>query len=170
MKPIYGYGFFNLSSHGILTNIIIFEYLDEELEYYYLSRNSQKRKAEIALLTKNMQSFLDEEKLVINGHRCLPHVEYVEIGFASSKDRPFIKFVVRSKCEVRRGLNIYEDIYSPERAEYSYNVTWVFPPGSEIIDVDMGVESLVISSNILSFTVKKGELLKGAERIVFSLP
>lgn len=169
MIPIYAHGFFNVCRDGSVTQLIIFEYLDPGMEYFKLVRSKRGYAKELATLRRNMQLFLDAEDVRINNERVYPRVVSVDIGFSGSKDRPYIKYLVRFKGKLINGDNIYEDSYESEVAEYDYVVTWVFPEGSSIIKVDVGYEYKVVNNNILTFFVPEGSETPGYESIVFRL-
>ena len=170
MKPINGYGFFIVSRSGLFTHIIIFEYIDKELKYFNLVKDKDRKAEEIKVLGENMQEFLNEEEMLINGERSYPHVEDVKIGFAGSKRLPYIQYVIRFQGKLREGINVYEDKFMPERTTYKYSVLWVFPPASEIVEAHLNVPSTIIEGSTLYIEVPKGTFLGGYERIVFRLP
>ena len=169
MKPINGYGFFVVSESGVFTHVIIFEYLDKELQYYNLIKDEVRRAEELAILRENMQEFLNEEEVLINGERSYMRVEDVEVGFAGNKHLPYIQYIVRFLGSLKKGVNVYEDRYSPERTTYRYSVAWLFPPGTEVLEVKLGTKSVIKKGHILYVEVPKGTYLNGHEKIVFCL-
>jgi len=169
LKPINGYGFFVVSQSGVFTHVIIFEYLDKELHYYKLIRNEGRRTEELLMLRDNMQEFLNEEEVLINGERSYMRVEDVEIGFAGSRHLPYIQYIVGFSGNIKKGINVYEDKYSPERTTYRYSVTWLFPPGTEILEVKSDPKPVIKKGHILYIEVPKGTFLNGYEKIVFRL-
>ncbi len=169
MKPVNGYGFFIVSKSGVFTHVIIFEYLDKELEYFTLIKDEDRKTEEIKTLRENMQEFLNEEDVRINDRESHMRVEDVEIGFAGSRHLPYIQYIVRFFGRLKKGVNAYEDSYIPERTTYKYSVAWLFPPSSEILEVDLGVPSVTEKGNFLYVEVPKGTFLKGYEKIVFRL-
>ena len=154
---------------GDIIEQIIFEYIDEEGIYEEILSDEDLRQEELKKIRRNMQAFLDEEIVKINGVEVRPMVFHVDIGLAGSINRPFIKYLIRFAGDFKEDLNIYENIYEPEEAEYNYSVIWVFPEGARIVDVDVGVTYFVGPSNILRFYVRKGFKTSGVERISFVL-
>jgi len=68
---------------------------------------------------------------------------------------------------------VYENRYEPEVAEYDYAAYWIFPPGTKVIEVDMGGGSEewdVVGKNIVAIYGRKGKKTGGYEKIVFDLP
>ena len=170
MKPVFGYGLFSVSKEGEITESIVFEYFDKEMEYARLLRDEELLYDELVSLRINMQGFLDEEIVKINGIVVRPYVVTVNVGLSGSPYRPFINYIIKFRGELRPGINVYENYYEPERADYDYIVTWVFPEEAKVLDADVGVEYVVRPQNVLTFRVRKGHLLPGSETISFLLP
>ncbi|MEM4903513.1 MAG: hypothetical protein QXL28_00870, partial [Desulfurococcaceae archaeon] len=130
----------------------------------------RRLKEEKARLAQNMQYFLDLEEVKINDKRTYPRVRDVEIGFRGDYNHPYITFFITFTGELRAGLNIYEDSYEPEIAEYDYKVYWVLPTKARIVRADLGVLYEVRENGrILEFSVEKGMEIRGYERIEFEL-
>jgi hypothetical protein len=162
--------FFSVCSDGLFLQDIIFEYRDKDLEYYALLESEDAEEEELKILRDNMQKSLDEEEIVVNGSRISPRVLEVEVGFAGSKYRPYIRYLIGFKASLRHGENVYRDIYEPTTAEYDYTVTWVLPPKAMIVRVDVNVPYHASNGNIIRLYVKKGTHLPGFEEIIFQLP
>lgn len=165
MRPIYAYGHFIVLPTGDFHQIVVYEYADaaEELA----SAVESRRDSELRLMRNNMQSFLDEEVVRINGVEVKPRVVLVNVGFRGSLKRPFIEFLIHFKGDLVEGINTYENIYNAEIAEYDYSVTWLFPPGFEVVEVDVGTDFKIEPPNVLKFRVEKGFKTPGYERICF---
>lgn len=171
MKPIFGYCFFTVATDGFFTESIVFEYSDPDREYERVLKDEQLLREELRVLKANMQSFIDEERLRVNGVEVKPKVVDVDVGFTDSVERPYINFIVVFNAPLRLGgLNVYEDEYEPEEAEYDYIVKWVLPRGGRVVEADFGFEYVVGPDNVLRFRVRKGEVTPGRERMVFYLP
>ncbi len=171
MKPIFGYCFFTVSADGSFTESIIFEYLDEGREYEKVLKDEELLREELRTLKTNMQSFIDKEELTINGVRVRPKVVDVDVGITDRVERPYISFTISFEAPLRPGgLNVYEDEYEPEEAEYDYVVKWVLPRGGRVVEADFGFRHRVGPENVLKFRVRKGEVTPGRERMVFYLP
>lgn len=165
MKPIYAYGYFVVSPTGDFHQITIYEYVDAEEE---LARALRSRpKEEVEAMRNNMQSFLDEEVVKVNGVVTKPKVLLVNAGFRGSLKRPFIEFLIHFSGDLIEGNNTYENLYEPEVTTYDYSVVWVFPRNFEVVEADVGVEYEVKPRNVLRFSVKKGFKIPGYEKIVF---
>ncbi len=168
MIPIYGYGIFNVCSNEIVQHII-FEYSDPNRTYLRVVKDKEALSQELNTLKNNMQYFLDNEIVKINNTRVYPKVIDVDIGFAGGFERPYIKYVIVFDAPLKDGLNVYEDTYEPEVAEYDYVVTWVFPKGSKVVEVNVGFPYKIINDRVLTFRVHEGSETPGYERIVFKI-
>lgn len=168
IKPIYGQGTFIVCSDGTVTQEVIFDYIDDDAYYWNLLSNEVEFNMELNNLMNNMQSFLDDEEVKINGKSVYPKVLGIDIGFRGSPNRPYIVFYISFKGELRSGINYYENIYDPEITEYDYCVTWIFVGGLKVIKADVGVAyDIVANGKILMFSMHKGSLTPGYERIEF---
>lgn len=171
VRPTYAHGLFFVSIDYI-AYYLVFHYHDP-LEYYSIVvKNEKLFNDEIARLWTNMQGFLDQEKVMVNGVRVYPRVVMIDLGFAESRKRPYIVFAVRFRAPIRIGRNIYENFYESEVPEYNYVVYWVFPPGSKILEVNMGSggeEWDVVKGNILAIYGYKGKRTGGYEKILFEI-
>ena len=168
VKPVYGLSFFNIGYHGIYYSIV-FDYIDPLGYYKKISEDLSMLYDEINNLYGNMQKALDEEIVKINGRKYRSRVINVDIGFRSDYRYPYIVFNIAVDCKLSRGRNVYENIYRDTVAEYPYVSYWIFPNGSEILDVDISGD-VFINKNILGVRVMKGYSIRGYERIVFALP
>ncbi len=171
VKPIYAYGLFFVSMDYI-AYYLLFHYHDP-LEYYStIMRDEKLFNDEIAKLWANMQEFLDQEKVIVNNVRVYPHVVMIDVGFAESRTKPYIVFTIRFRAPIRMGRNIYENFYESELIEYNYVVYWIFPPGSKILEVNMGSsgeEWDIVRGNILAIYGYRGRKTGGYEKIVFEI-
>jgi len=172
VRPVYAQATFFVGL-GYIAYYLIFDYVDPLGYYDAVLRNERLFDEEVGKLWANMQSFLDEEEVVVNGERVRPRVVMIDIGFRGSKKRPFIVFAIRFRAPVRPGLNVYENRYEPEVAEYDYAAYWIFPPGTKVLEVDMGSggESWdIVGKNIVAIYGRKGKRSGGYEKIVFEIP
>ncbi len=172
VKPVYAQGLFFVG-FGYISYYLVFDYHDPLGYYEAVVRDPRLFDSEVAKLWANMQGFLDEEEVVVNGERVRPRVVMIDIGFRGSKRRPFIVFAIRFRAPIKPGRNVYENRYEPEVPEYDYVAYWVFPPGTRVLEVDMGgggEEWDVVGKNIVAIYGRKGRKTGGYERIVFDMP
>jgi len=169
--PLYAQGFFYVSL-GFISYYLVFDYSDPYGYYDTVLRDERLFNEEVSRLWANMQGFLDEEHVAVNGVRVSPRVVMIDIGFRGSRKRPYIVFCIRFRAPVKLGVNVYENRYSPEVVDYDYVAYWVFPPGSRILKVDMGSggeEWDVVGKNILAIYGFRGRKTGGYEYIEFEI-
>lgn len=167
VKPIHASAFFNITSKGIYYSMI-FDYIDPLGYYRKIYDNRDLLAEEHERLRSNMQSFLDEEEIIINSIRRRARVSHVSIGFRGDPKRPYIIFIITIDARMRRGLNTYENHYEQDVFEYDYIAYWIFPRGSRILEVSMG-GSIAIEDNILIIRGSRGDIAPGSEYIKFEL-
>jgi hypothetical protein len=169
--PIHAEGIFTMGIDGGVWENLIFEYLDENHYYRGLLRNREGLLNELRTVMRNMQGFLDEETIKINGEVVRARVIDVSLGFRGSFDRPYLEFYIYFKGNLRRGVNRYENYYEEEVAEYDYEIVWFFPPGFRIIEYEFAGEGSVMGGgNILRLIVRKGLKVGNYESIIFEVP
>lgn len=168
LKPVYGQGIFYLFPNGLITYLIIFDYIDPELEYFNLLKNNEDLlDKEIASLKENMQRFLDEEKMLINGKRVKSKVREAWIEIRGDPKRPSIMFLIEMYFEPSlKGRILYEDYYNEETAEYDYTVHWIFPVCIKVLDYNI-TGYLKLKQGHLEIKVKKGSRTSDYESILF---
>ncbi|MEM0370191.1 MAG: hypothetical protein QXK71_05610 [Pyrobaculum sp.] len=169
VKPAYAQGFY-IMHMGVTNMVIIFDYIDKG-QYYYrlLKKGGEELASEISTLWDNMQKFMDEEIVKINGERVKPVVVDVSIGLRGAPTRPYVEFLGYFPSPLREGENIYENYYGEERAEYDYEAVWLLPRGAEIIEWNFKGRVEVPEPYILRLYVSKGTEVGGRESIKFRL-
>ena len=167
--PIHAQEYFNVASDGEITQVVIFYYYDPKGYYEELADRGEIGK-ELDKMLINMQSFLDEEKVYLNEQRVRPKVIGADLSFVSS-EIVSATFMIKFKGTLRKGINVYEDHYEPEIAEYDYEIYWIFPPGWKVIDVDMaGDHEIIGDGNILVVWAEEGINIGDHEQILFYVP
>ncbi|MGC8583169.1 MAG: hypothetical protein ACP5KY_08850 [Thermoproteus sp.] len=161
VRPIFARAFFNMDPLGSVSQYMVFYYRDPKAYYAGLSREALRR--ELEAVRRNMQSFLDEEAISINGRRVEAKVVHVDIGLIAI-DLPYITFLIKFRGELRRGLNVYEDVYEEEVAEYPYEFLWSLP--GRVVRAAMAGD-VRIHGSLLSVRVPAGTKVGGRESIEF---
>lgn len=167
MRPVFAHGLFNVSP-GSITNHVLYIYEDPELEFKEILSSKRRAREEAGRLRRNMQAYLDSERILINGKEVRAEVVHVAFGYEGVRGRAFVEYIIEIPFEPRRGVNEYVDEYGEEVAEYSYRVVWLFPRCGEVLEADLGVPARVSARKIV-LNVQRGQRLPGRERIVFSL-
>lgn len=161
VKPIFARAFFHMEPSGRVAQYMVFYYDDPRAYYAGLTRRELEREREI--VWRNMQAFLDEEEIRINGRRVEAKVVYVDIGLMAI-NRPYIVFLIEFGGELRRGVNVYEDFYEEEIAEYPYEFLWRLP--GRVLRASMAGEARAVG-NLLFVRVPAGVKVGGREAIEF---
>ncbi|MDK6029105.1 hypothetical protein QPL79_06985 [Ignisphaera sp. 4213-co] len=171
VEPVYAQGFFFVS-HNYISYYLIFDY-DDPLGYYdTVVKNEELFNEEVAKLWANMQQFLDAETVKINNTRVFPKVIMIDIRFRRGRRNPYIVFLIRFGAPIKKGVNVYENIYESEIAEYDYVAYWVFPPGSKILRVSFGSGEEqwdIVGNNVLAIYGWKNMRTGGYEYIEFEI-
>lgn len=168
--PIYGQGLFYMHPDGLVDQVVIFDYWDPGRYYESILRDAEKLKREEEKLIDNMQYYLDQERVLINGIEAPPQVTSVEIGLRGKPELAYIVFLIEFRGQLKRGINVYENIYEEEEAEYEYIVYWFFPENARVVRAEVGVPySIESGGRILFFRVKPGTRVGGREAIYFRI-
>ncbi len=156
---------------GLFHQILVFDYYDPGHYYMDLLNKPERFNEELERLTNNMQHYLDEEEIYINGRPSKPRVESTDLVFRGTPVRPSVVFTITFRGRLRRGRNVYEEYYEAETLEYDYEAYWLFPPGSKVLEVKVDTRYEVLKpGNRLVIWGRKGERVSGYEMIVFNLP
>lgn len=148
---------------------MVFEYVDRDEYYFELSKHRDLMTRELEEVRENMQRFLDDEIVRVNGIRVRPVVKYVELGFRGSRIRPFLLFVITFDAPIKLGENLYEDFYEESVAEYDYEFMWFLPTSSSVISYEFrGGETELVDENIIRVRVSRGAKVGNYEWIRFS--
>ncbi|ABN69539.1 conserved hypothetical protein [Staphylothermus marinus F1] len=170
ITPLYAHGYFYMHETGLVDQVIVFDYWDPDRYYWKLLSKPMKLEEERMFLANNMQYYLDQEKVLINGVEAPPKVVDVEIGVRGKPEIAYIVFLIEFKGELKEGLNIYENIYEEEEAEYEYIVYWFMPENARIVKAELGVPYRVEpNGRVLFFRVKPGTRVGGREAIYFEV-
>ena len=168
-RPLYGQGLL-LVQRDVISYVIVFDYEDEEMEYYgLLSRGGDQLRREEERLRAEMQSQLDSERVIINGVQVRPVVRAARVEVRGEPRRSSATFIAEIPWSPRRGVNVYEDFYEPDVAGYDYVVYWSFPACAAVRSYEMPGE-VRLHDNVLEVRVRRGTRLDGYESIAFELP
>jgi hypothetical protein len=170
LRAVYGQGFFHLCLKGVIWYTIVFDYEDPDLEYYeLLRRGGRELKEELEAVKDNMQKFLDEERMFINGKRVRAIVRDVWIEVRGIPQRPSLVFsVVIPYTPSSRERLLYEDYYEEEVADYDYTVHWIYPECVKVVDYTMSGK-VNLSPGHLRVSVRKGTRISDYESILFDI-
>ena len=171
VRPIHAQGFFSVSPSGFIHQVIVYDYWDPDEYYAKLIHRPAEYEEEMERLRAAMQEALDSEEVVVNGVRVKPEVQAVSLEHRMDPRLPYITFLITFEAPLRRGENVYENRYEEEVVEYDYEVFWLFPPRTRIVEVVTRTEYDVLGDgNILLLWARKGDRSGTYERIVFEIP
>jgi len=169
--PIYAQGFFVVCRGGLFHQILVFDYYDPGHYYMDLLSKPELFEGELERLGLNMQRYLDEEEIYINGKPSKPQVESVDVTFRGTPVRPSVVFTITFRGKLHRGRNVYEEYYEAETLEYDYEAYWLFPPGVKVLEVKVDTKYEILEpGNRLIIWGGKGEKVSGYEMIAFKIP
>ncbi|MEM3538663.1 MAG: hypothetical protein QW193_05180 [Nitrososphaerales archaeon] len=169
VKPIHAHGFFWVSREGMVNQTIIFDYYDDKGYYYSLLHKPYEYEKEMMKLFYSMQSFLDQEKILMNNIKCKPKVLTVSLDHRGFESLPCITFLITFKSRTKIGLNKYENFYEKGVVEYDYEAYWIFPKRTKILEVESTIEYEIVANKILIMRARKGDKYSGYEKIVFNV-
>lgn len=169
-KPLYAHGFFHVHSSGLVDQIVVFDYHNPEKLFYRIMSDEEKLRSLIEDLINNMQYYLEQERVLINGVEAPPQVHSVYIGYKNNPEYEYIVYHITFKGDLRKGINIYENTYEEEITTYEYIVIWMFPENSRVLKADLGVPYAISGDGrTLYFKVPANHRLRGRETIYFKI-
>ena len=161
-------------THGIAYFLVTKEEINEILEFTYwdphehytkiVLENPKKYDEEINILWKNMQRFLDEEIVKVNGITIKPKVTFVGIVPRGFKDVITISYHIQMKNYLKDGKNVFETKTNEEIAEYDFDIFWFFPEKTKVTSVISKLE-YEWKENKLLLWARKGMHVGGYEKI-----
>ena len=117
-----------------------------------------------------MEEILSKERVMFNGEEVKVKVANVTLSSEPKRRLGFVNYVLESKVNLSPGEeNTYENTYEPGVAEYGYEVIWVFPPGTKVLEV-VSPSRYKVHGHIVTFLANRGDEYDGYESIRFRLP
>lgn len=169
IKPVHAHAFFALDLSGAFNHILCFDYHDPDTYYYELLKDEKKYHEELGRLLTSMNDLLSSEEIRVNGVRVGAEALMVNLDFRGEAERPTITFYIEFRGELKPGENIYECLYEPGTAEYDYEVYWLLPKGSKILEVKTSTSYDVYDERFLIMWARLGDRYHGYEKIVFKI-
>lgn len=166
--PISGVAYFIVSENGNITEILDFSYLNEDLKYKKIMHDQLEFEDEVKTAWKNMQAFLDAEKIIINNKQVKSKVTFVDIIYRGLEEIPHILFFIDFGGPLKKGINTIETYTEKEKLEYDIEVFWKYPENTKIIEVETPM-NYEIKKNFIILWSRKGDIIGGYEKIVFQL-
>ncbi len=170
VEPVHAYSFFSVSMTGEIHEQLIYEYWDHEGYYSRVLSDNELFEQEVTRLWDNMQYFLDQERVEINGERVYSKVSHVEILPKGPTSVVGVVFVIDFRGPFRPGTeNRIETWLEEEDAPYDFEIIWRFPRGTQVMEIDSLLE-YEIRDDIIVLWAEEGQHVGGYERMVFRLP
>lgn len=152
-----------------LHQIINFFYFDPNLIYKRIEENliQFNEDEKFNEIIENMQSFLDEDKVIINSKEIFLNITDAYISF--NKDETFefpqIIFEVHStKLSLIQGVNTIELLGDKQKVTYPISIQWNLP--GSVLSVQSNTDHKLAGSHIYFF-IETGQMIGGYEKITF---
>lgn len=169
VEPVHADSFFSVSSSGEIHERLCYEYLDMSNYYRRILRDEKLLADEVEKLAGNLQGFLNEERVEINGERIRSRVDYCDIYLKGDTDVVGVVYIIDFAGRFHSGMNKIETWLEEEIAPYDFEILWRFPVGSKVTEVKTILE-FEIYGDIVSLWAMEGEEVGGYERMSFNLP
>jgi len=169
VEPIHADSFFSVSHSGEIHERLCFEYLDPEGYYRRTIRDDEMLRKEAEKLSSNMQTFLDQERVEINGRRVRSRVDYTDIFLKGSTEVVAVVYIIDFATEFSSRRNKIETWLESETAPYDFEIIWRFPVGTEIIEIETQLEYETYGDLVMLWAYEE-ENVGGYERMIFDLP
>jgi len=169
VEPVHADSFFSVSFTGEIHERLNFEYLDLNHYYSKVLRDEKLLADEIDKLAGNLQYYLDQERVEINGVRVKSRVNYCDVFQKGDTDVVAVVYLIDFTGRLHKGVNKIETWLEEEIAPYDFEILWRFPVGTKVTEVET-VLDYEIYNDIICLWALEGEEVGGYERMMFILP
>ncbi len=169
VEPIHAESFFSVAASGEIHERLCFEYIDIEGYYRQVLQDEGRLEEEIRKLATNMQFFLDEERVEINGERVKSIVRYVDIFLKGVSNVVAVVYLIDFAGVMRPGGNIIQTWLEEEVAPYDFEIIWRFPSGTQIVEIDSKLTFEIHGDFVVLWAVE-GDEVGGYESMEFLIP
>ncbi|MFW9918522.1 MAG: hypothetical protein ACFFED_02915 [Candidatus Thorarchaeota archaeon] len=169
VEPIHAESFFSVSHTGEIHERLCFEYLDLEGHYRQVTQDESLLEKEITKLASNMQYFLDEERVEINGDRVKSIVRYTDIFLKGSSEVVAVVYLIDFAGRFQPGGNNIQTWLEEENAPYDFEIIWRFPYGTQVVEIDSKLEHEIYNDFVVLWALE-GDRVGGYELMEFILP
>lgn len=156
----------------VLHQVINFYYHDPD-EYYRSIKDiltSEENSPEFEEIIENMQSYLDEDEVLVNSHEIFLDIieAYISYPPQNSYFNPLLTFEIKSSSySLINGLNRIELYGDKQIAPYPINIKWTLP--GKVFTVNSESEKKLVGNKIL-FSTNQNDFIGGYELIEFLFP
>jgi hypothetical protein len=169
VQPLFASAVFTITNDCEVHQVLVYDYADPEGTYKALVSDEIKFRNEVNTLRWNMAEFLAAEQVYINEQKVTQEILHVDIGFRGSSDIPYFQWVIHFEGVTREGVNSLKSIVDEEITEYDLEVLYLFPTGTEIIEVKTPME-YEIQDALLFVWARAGDKVGGYEEVRFRFP
>ncbi len=168
VEPVHADSFFSVSRFGEVHERLCYEYLDPEGYYRRVIRDEKLFRKEIEKLSDNMQYFLDQERVEINGKQVRSQVDYCDIFLKGATEVVAIIYLIDFVGKFQKGTNKIETWLEEEQAPYDFEIIWRFPVGTHIREIETTLE-FEIYGDLVTLWAQEGDEVGGYEKMEFNL-
>jgi hypothetical protein len=169
VEPLHADSFFSVSQTGEVHERLCYEYLDPEGFYRRVIRDERLLKKEVEKLVDNMQFFLDQERVEINGARVRSRVDYCDIFLKGASEVVAVVYLIDFAGRFKPTANKIETWLEEEEAPYDFEIIWRFPIGSQIKEIETALD-FEIYGDLVTLWALEGDAVGGYERMEFEIP
>lgn len=149
-----------------LFQTISFFYYDPS-EIYYSYRETKLLDQLLTEISTNMQTFLSNDKFILNGVTIPLMIKFSELQFYKQKhSEPVINFriSINDDFTLIQGINTIELDSDVEMLDYPIFSSWTFP--GKVLNIDSPLKFKISDSNVI-FTANQSETIGGYEKFTF---
>ncbi len=169
VEPIHAESFFSVSSTGEIHEKLSFEYLDPQGYYREVVSGEDLLSKEIDKLSANLQFFLDQERVEINGEQVKSIVRYTDIFPKGASDVVAIVYLIDFGGRLQIGGNKIQTWLEEELSPYDFEIIWRFPVGTHIVEINSKLDYEVYRDLVVLWA-EEGKAVGGYELMEFILP
>jgi len=166
LTPIFANSVIYISKAGLFTQVLTYEYIDEEGDYFRkINEDYDFYLKEVETIKINMQNFLLKCTNYVNGKKVTPKVIEAEIDFKNNKF-PFFYWIIVFSSKLKKGLNEYKSEISEEELEYNIQSLYLLetPLVPKSVETSLHYE---IFENFVKYFGNKGEIIGPKEVLRF---
>jgi hypothetical protein len=168
VEPVHADSFFSVSRTGEIHERLCYEYVDPEGFYRRVIRDEKLLKKEVEKLVDNMQYFLDQERVEINGARVRSRVDYCDIFLKGASEVVAVVYLIDFAGKFEFHENKIETWLEEEEAPYDFEIIWRFPMGSQIKEIETALD-FEIYGDFVTLWALEGDAVGGYERMEFEM-
>jgi hypothetical protein len=169
VEPVHADSFFSVASNGEIHERLSYEYFDMTHYYSKVLRDEGLLADEVEKLARNLQYYLDKERVEINRERVESRVAYCDIFLKGNTDVVAVVYLIDFAGRFHRGLNDIETWLEEETAPYDFEILWRFPVGTKVTELETTLDYEVYG-DIVSLWALEGDEVGGYEKMSFILP